>query len=75
MSLLKQFNDLLNTQVNAVAKVTGQRGGGQVVAETLGGATVLLYGTAETDKNVFYDRRTGKVIGTAPDVTFGEYGF
>lgn len=74
MTIFNQFNQLFNSQDKAIATVTGQRGGGVVVAQTLGGATILLEGSIETGKKCFYDRRTGKVLGEAPDVSYGEYG-
>lgn len=73
MNLLSQLNQTLNTTEQAFATVTGQRGGGIVVAQTTGGASILLKGEMETGKNVFYNRRDSTIISEAPDVTFSEY--
>lgn len=74
MNLLNQFNQLFNTTERSIARITGQRGGGKLVAETESGATVLLDGEMETGKKVYYDRVSSKVLGEAPDVTYSEYG-
>ena len=73
MNLLSQFNQLIDRQERAFATVTGQRGGGTVVAQTPSGASILLKGQMETGKNVFYDRRSGTIISEAPVVVFSEY--
>lgn len=73
MNLLSQFNQIFDRPEQAFATVTGQRGGGIVVAQTSGGSNILLKGEMETGKNVFYNRRDSTIIGEAPDVTFSEY--
>lgn len=73
MNLLNQFDQLFDRQEQAIAKVVGQRGSGRVVAETQGGSTVILIGEMETGKQCFYDRRTSKILGIAPDITFSNY--
>ena len=74
MNLLSQLNQTLNRTEQAFATVTGQRGGGIVVAQTMGGSTILLKGTMETGKNVFYNRRDSTIMSEAPDVAFSEFG-
>ena len=73
MNLLSQFNQISPAQERAFATITGQRGGGTVVAQTTGGATILLSGEMETGKKCFYDRRSGTIISEAPDVVFSEF--
>lgn len=73
MSLLKQFNDIYPKTEQAFATITGQRGGGKVVAQTPSGTHIVLTGTLATGKKCFYDRRTSTIIAEAPDVTFSEY--
>ncbi len=73
MNILNQFNQLSNRQELAIATITGNRGGGKVVATTESGAVVILSGKLEIGKKCFYDRRTSKIISEAPNVEFGEY--
>ena len=73
MNLLSQFNQIFPAQERAFATITGQRGGGTVVALTTGGATILLKGEMETGKNCWYDRRSASIISEAPDVEFSEF--
>ena len=74
MNLLSQLNRVLTRTERGVARITGQRGDGLVVAQTQSGATILLKGEAETGKQVYYDRVSSTVMGIAPDVVFNEYG-
>lgn len=74
MNLLSQFDQIFDRQEKAFATITGQRGGGIVVAQTPGGATILLSGEMETGKKCWYDRRSGSIISEAPDVVFSEFG-
>lgn len=74
MNLLSQLNQMLNRTEQAFATVTGQRGGGTVVAQTTGDSTILLKGEMETGKNVFYNRRDSTIMSEAPDVPFSEFG-
>ena len=74
MNLLSQFNQILNRTERGVARITGQRGGGKLVAQTQSGATVILIGDMETGKVCYYDKRSSKVLGEAPDIVYAEYG-
>lgn len=74
MSLLDQFNDIYPKTEQAFATITGQRGGGKVVAQTPSGASIVLTGTLATGKKCFYDRRTSTILGEAPNVTFKAFG-
>lgn len=74
MNFLNQLNGVLDRQEKAFAMITGQRGGGKVVAQTPSGANILLTGTMETGRKCFYDRRTSNIISEAPDVVFSEFG-
>lgn len=74
MNILSQLSQTLNTTEQAFATITGQRGGGVLVAQTSGGATILLKGEMETGKNVFYNRRDSTIMSEAPDVVFSEFG-
>ena len=74
MNLLSEFNQILDRTERGVARITGQRGGGQVVAQTTSGTTILLTGEMETGKKVYYDRVSSKVLGEAPDVIYSQYG-
>lgn len=74
MNLLSQFEQVLDRQERGIARITGQRSDGQVVAQTQGGAILILKGEIETGKQCYYDRVSSQVIGVAPDVVFSEYG-
>lgn len=74
MSLLDEIKSALGEQEKAVATITGQRGGGKVVARTLGGVDIILSGEMETGKACFYDRRTNTIMSEAPSVNFQEFG-
>lgn len=74
MNLLSQFNQILDRTERAVARVTGQRSGGQIVAQTTSGTTILLTGEMETGKMCYYDKISSKVLGEAPDVIYSKYG-
>ena len=74
MNLLSEFNQILDRTERGVARITGQRGGGQVVAQTTSGATILLTGEIETGKMCYYDKISSKVLGAAPDVIYSKYG-
>ncbi|MDN5665059.1 hypothetical protein [Psychrobacter sp. 1Y4] len=74
MNLLSQFDQIFSRTERGTARITGQRGGGKLVAQTESGATILLDGEMETDKKVYYDRVSSKVLGEAPDVVYSEYG-
>ncbi|MBS9782014.1 MAG: hypothetical protein KGV56_05905 [Gammaproteobacteria bacterium] len=73
MSLLNRFNELFNKKERGIATITGQKGGGKVIATTEKGAVIILNGTAETGKKVYYDRRSNDIVGDAPNVEFREY--
>lgn len=73
MNLLNQFEQIFTKQEKAVARIIGQRGGGMLVAETLGGGTVLLHGSLETGKWCFYDRVSNQILTEAPNIEFKEY--
>lgn len=74
MNLLTQLNQTLNRTERGVARITGQRSGGQVVAQTTSGATILLTGEIETGKMCYYDKTSSKALGVAPDVIYSKYG-
>lgn len=76
MNLLTQLNGLLMPNVTAIATITGNKGGGVWVGETMGGGVVLLTANERyaTGTKVYYNALTGAVIGTAPDVEFRGYG-
>ena len=74
MNLLSQFQQIFNTEERAFAKITGVKPDGMLIATTPTGAVVLLTGSVDIGKNVFYDRVTNKVLEEAPNVTFTEYG-
>ena len=73
MNLLSHFNTLFATSYG-VALITGQRGGGVVIGQTLGGAFVVLTGQADNGKMVFYDKNTLMITGDAPNAERGEFG-
>ncbi|SUO91921.1 hypothetical protein [Suttonella indologenes] len=50
MNLYQQFNQLFAAHPRATAKITGNRGGGVLVAQTPNGTEVILHGSAETGK-------------------------
>lgn len=74
MNLLSEFNQILDRTERGVARITGQRGGGQVVAQTTSGMTILLTGEMETGKMCYYDKTSSRVLGEAPDVVYSKYG-
>lgn len=74
MNLLSQFQQIFNTEERAFAKITGVKPDGMLIATTPTGAVVLLTGSVDIGKNVFYDRVTSRVLDEAPNVTFIEYG-
>lgn len=74
MNLLSQFQQIFNTEERAFAKITGVKPDGMLIATTPTGAVVLLTGSVDIGKNVFYDRVTSRVLEEAPNVTFTEYG-
>lgn len=73
MGLVEQFSEIFGKQERGIATITGQKGGGKVIATTEKGAVIILIGAMETGKKVYYDRRTNQIIGQAPEVTFAEY--
>lgn len=74
MNLLSQFQQIFNQEERAFAKITGVKPDGMLIATTPTGAVVLLTGSVDIGKNVFYDRVTSRVLDEAPNVTFIEYG-
>lgn len=76
MSLLGQFESLLSPKQKAIATITGNKGNGVWVGQTIGGATVLLSSkdSYNTSQKVYYNRLTGEITGIAPDVAFREFG-
>lgn len=73
MNLLSQFQQIFNSEERAFATITGVRNDGKLIATMPTGAVVLLTGSVDIGKNVFYDRMTSKVLEEAPNVTFTEY--
>ncbi|MDO4450520.1 MAG: hypothetical protein Q4B79_06145 [Moraxella sp.] len=73
MNLYQTFNKLFATP-KGVAQITGQKGSGVVVGQTLGGVFVVLNGQAEVGDMVYYDHRTHHVTGQAPKGERGEFG-
>lgn len=74
MNILSQLERVLDSQERGIARVIGQRGGGKVVAETESGAVLILTGELESHKQCYYDRRSNKILGEAPDIPYSEYG-
>ena len=74
MNLYQQFNSLFAAHPRATAKITGNRGGGVLVAQTPNGTEIILHGSAETGKTVYYDATTKEVLGEAPAVVYTEFG-
>ncbi len=76
MNLLNQFASLLAPTQKGVAVITGTKGGGVWVGQTIGGAVVLLKSAQNhtTSQKVYYNRLTGEIIGNAPEVSFREFG-
>lgn len=73
MNLYQTFNKLFATP-KGVAQITGQKGSGVVVAQTLGGVFVVLQGEGEVGDMIYYDRQTHHVTGQAPKGERGEFG-
>lgn len=72
MDILSQFRALITPQKRQVAKITGGKGAGVWVAETPGGAVVVLTGEAQIGQSVYYDAYTREIEGQAPDVVWVE---
>ncbi|MFV2030500.1 hypothetical protein [Neisseria sp. S1] len=68
MNLLKQLDGILNQQVKAVAKITGDLGGGSFAAQTPGGRNLVLTGNASIGSQVIYDITSRRILGAAPDL-------
>ncbi len=73
MNLYQTFNRLFATP-KGVAQITGQKGQGVVVGQTLGGVFVVLNGQAQVGDMVYYDRQTHEITGQAPQGERGEFG-
>ena len=74
MNLLSQFQQIFNQEERAFATITGVRNDGKLIATMPTGAVVLLTGSVDIGKNVFYDKVENKVLSEAPSVVFSEYG-
>lgn len=72
MDILSQFRALIAPQKRQVAKITGGKGAGVWVAETPGGAVVVLTGDGQIGQSVYYDAYTREIEGQAPDVQWVE---
>lgn len=72
MNLYQTLNRLFATP-KGVAQITGQKGQGVVVGQTLGGVFVVLNGQAEIGDMVYYDRQTHEIAGQAPQGERGEF--
>ncbi|MCS4534233.1 hypothetical protein [Neisseria montereyensis] len=68
MNLLQQFNAIFNREERGIAKITGDLGGGSFAARANGGGNIVLNGQASNGQSVFYDKRTNKILGPAPDL-------
>ncbi|MBF0803367.1 MULTISPECIES: hypothetical protein [unclassified Neisseria] len=68
MNLFEQFNAIFNREQRGIAKITGDLGGGSFAARAHGGGNIVLSGQAANGQSVFYDKRTNKIIGQAPDL-------
>lgn len=66
MNLKSTFEALFSRQETGIATITGERGGGSYAATTQGGAEVVLTGSATVGKKVFYDAKSGRILGEAP---------
>ena len=65
MNLKSTFEALFGRQETGIATITGERGG-SYAATTQGGADVVLTGSATVGKKVFYDAKSGRILGEAP---------
>lgn len=73
MNLYQTFNQLFATP-KGVAQITGQKGSGVMVGQTLGGVFVVLNGEGQVGDMVYYDRQTHEITGQAPKGERGEFG-
>lgn len=69
MNLRSTFDQLFNPQQQAVAEILADKGGGSWSAQTQNGNPLILKGTTEVGKTVFYDMRTSRITGEAPALT------
>lgn len=68
MSILQQLRNALNQEQRSIATITGKSGDGKCTAKTQAGANLILIGAAEVGQRVFYDVRSGRILGDAPKV-------
>lgn len=70
MNFLQQFQSLFPQEHRAIAKITKRIGtGSEWQAQTaLGQQPLILYGDADVGKTVYYEQRTNRILGIAPDL-------
>ncbi|WII91776.1 hypothetical protein [Kingella negevensis] len=72
MNLLQQFNAIFKNETRSVAKITVKTETGYI-AQTQSGNEVRLRGSSyNVGDNVFYERSTGAILETAPDLPLVE---
>ncbi|UOO93573.1 hypothetical protein [Vitreoscilla stercoraria] len=68
MNIKSVFESLFEAEQLSVARISTQISVGTYQATTQNGHPVILTGNAQVNQMVFYDMRTGKITGQAPDV-------
>lgn len=68
MNLYQRLNSVLNREQRGIARITGDLGGGSWAAKSQGGGNLVLHGEAAANGSVFYDTRSNRILGSAPDV-------
>ena len=72
MNLLQQFDSIFKRQTRAVAKIVAAEGTGYA-AQTAAGNPVRLRGAGyKAGDSVFYERSTGEILETAPQLDLVE---
>ena len=72
MNLFTQFNALFKRQTRSIAKITRQNGI-NYIAQTDAGNEITLSGNGySVGDKVYYDRQTGRILDTAPNLEMVE---
>ncbi|MFB2539133.1 hypothetical protein [Acinetobacter sp. c3-l95] len=76
MNLLAQLHITLNQNERGIAKITGQKADGSWLAQTRTGAVLVLtsdVANLSIGKQVYYQKRSNRIVAIAPDVAFKDY--
>ena len=74
MNLYQQFNSRFAANPRGTAKIISNRGGGVGVAQTPNGTEIMLQGSAEVGKTVYYNMGSREILSEAPSISYSEFG-